>query len=122
MLTTPGSTHHTALIKHCIPPHTPTWFPHPVLQMIGVDDAADHVVDGVHAAGAGDGVHATGDDVHAAGDGVHAAGDGAPAAATIATSRHRQSTHRLIHALHLAIPEFGIIISRQIPLIKSWPN
>ena len=112
LLTTPGSTHHTALIKHCIPPHTPTWF----LQMIGVDDAADHVV------GAGDGVHATGDDVHAAGDGVHAAGDGAPAAATTATSRHRQSTHRLIHALHLAIPEFGIIIFRQISFIESWPH
>ena len=115
MLTTPGSTHHTALIKHCIPPYTPTWFPHPVLQMIGVVVAADHVVDGVHAVGAGDGVHV-------AGDGVHAAGDGAPAVATTAMPRHRQSTHRLIHALHLAIPELGIIISRQISFIKFWPN
>ena len=99
MLTTPGSTHHTALIKHRTPPYTPTWSPHPALQMIGV-----------HAAGVGDGVHAAG------------VGDGAPAVAATAVSRHHQSTHRLIHALHLAIPEFGIIISRQIPLIKSWPN
>ena len=89
--------------------------------MIGVDVAAAEVADGVHAAGAGDDVPTAG-----VGDGVHAAGagavDGAPAVAVTAMSRHHQRTHRLVHAIHLATPELGIIISRQITLIKFWPN